>query len=636
MRSGMDLYVQMEDSELSIAACQGDFEAYEELVRRYGKELYAWSYIYSRKGQDRRRLLIESISKSWYQRNKPKDKAQLVELLFQTMYSTARMQYRAAAWNKISPSRSTTQDETTSQMIRDTDRLLLQKMNSLSFEERTMLLASYILGKTPAEFGDYTGIGEMRAAASLQQAKQMMNESSSFLNTFFEKDRKIVYVHEHENLEDALQQGLTDARAGRFSKRLMRTWGAAGVLVIGITIIILVVGLNPWGEKGIHEPLDRAGTRVVPDDRYWLSTVSSDRVAERRLQEGEAQYLGYVVEQNGLKLIIDGMMTQGESTMIWYTLTVKNGQEMPDKFSGYMYGSDSFNSGETIWTRTGNKIVQTESPSTIQGMMVFDSRHDIVHQTVPEEWVVIFNAADAERPESVISLSLTVPSVPSQKPELITVNQVFQLNNRSFMIKQAELAENYTKIVIESESRHEEDAALLHSLRLRLSNNDQSYLGLNGQLMNYETDAEGRTTLIYPPVHYLDYSGLSLVKDVGLVTITEEFKVDLDEGKLVGYPDHFNGDFKMKRSGDGSEIKLYFKDAGYINEEVLSSLEGVPNAQLVFDFYDAEGNYYASSGTGYEGEWRTYYIQDADYPQPITIPVVYEKVDEETLNIPLL
>ncbi|MFD2701789.1 hypothetical protein ACFSVM_15100 [Paenibacillus shunpengii] len=45
MRSGMDLYVQMEDSELSIAACQGDFEAYEELVRRYGKELYAWSYI---------------------------------------------------------------------------------------------------------------------------------------------------------------------------------------------------------------------------------------------------------------------------------------------------------------------------------------------------------------------------------------------------------------------------------------------------------------------------------------------------------------------------------------------------------------------------------------------------------------
>ncbi|WDH99088.1 sigma-70 family RNA polymerase sigma factor [Paenibacillus urinalis] len=635
MRSDMDLYLQMEDSELSIAACQGDIEAYEELVRRHGKELYAWSYIYSREEQVRRRLLIESISKSWCQRNKLKDEAQLVKLLFRTMYITARKQYRATAWNKISYSPSTVQDETTSQMTRDTDRLLSQKMNSLPFEERTMLQASYILAKMPAEFGKFTGIGEMRAAASLQQAKQMMKESSPSLNTFFEKDRMTVYAHEHENLEDALQQGLTDARAGRFSKRLRRTWGAAGVVVIGIAII-LVVGLDSWGGKGIHDPLNRAGTRVVPDDSYWLSTVSSDRVAERRLQEGDAQYLGYVAEQGGLKLIIDGMMTQGDSTLIWYTLTAKNGQVMPDKLSGYMYGSHSFNLSDTLRTRSGNEIVQTENPSTIQGMMIFDSLHDIVHQTVPEEWVVIFNAADAERPESVISLSLTVPSVPSQAHELITVNQEFELNHRSFMIKQAELTENYTKIVIEPESRQEEDAALLRSLRLRLGSNDQSYLGLNGQSMNYETDEEGRTTLIYPPVYYLDYSGLSLVKDAGLVTITEEFKVDLDEGKLVGYPDHFNGDFKMKRSGDGSEMKLYFKDAGYINEEVLSSLEGVPNGQLVFDFYDAEGNYYASSGTGYEGEWRTYYIQDGDYPQPITIPVVYEKLDEETLNIPLL
>lgn len=634
MRTGMDLYVHMDDSELSIAACQGDFEAYEELVRRYGKELYAWSYVYSGGGEGAKRLLAESIAKSWHLRNQLRDQAQLVNYIFKTMYAVAKKRrYGATAWNATLPP-VPAEYETPSQMIRDTDRLLSQKLNSLPFEELTMLLATYILDKTPAEIGEYTGIGERRATASLQQAKQAMDGSRAVLDALFEKDRRTVYSDEYY-LEDTVQQGLTDARAGKYAKRLRRRWGI-GAAIFSFTIILLVIGLNPWEEKGTHEPLNRAGTRVVPDNSYWLGTISSNRVAERRLQEGNAQYLGYVVEQNGLQLIIDGMMTQGESTMIWYTLSAKNGQVMPDKFSGYMHGKGSSIERDTMSNWSENEILQTEDPSTIQGMMVFDSLHDIVNQRVPEEWIVIFNAAASEQPESVTSLSLTVPSVPAQEPELIAVNQEFELNNRSFVIKEVELAENYTKVRIAPETRHEEDAALLHSLRLRLGSDDQSYLGLNGQSMNYEIDEEGHTTLIYPPVHYLDYSGLSLVKEGGLVTITEEFKVDLDKGRLVGYPDHFNGDFKMERLRDGSEIKLYFKDAGYINEEVLTSLEEVPNGQLSFEFYDAENNVHMSSGTSYEGEWRTYAIPNLDYKQPITIPVSYERVDKETLNIPLL
>ncbi|MEK5060634.1 hypothetical protein [Paenibacillus sp. FSL H7-0326] len=43
----MRTYTDLKDSELSIAACQGDFEAYEELIKRHSKKIYilAWTTV---------------------------------------------------------------------------------------------------------------------------------------------------------------------------------------------------------------------------------------------------------------------------------------------------------------------------------------------------------------------------------------------------------------------------------------------------------------------------------------------------------------------------------------------------------------------------------------------------------------
>ncbi|MCM3784714.1 sigma-70 family RNA polymerase sigma factor [Neobacillus mesonae] len=519
MTTDTNSYIHMSETELSTAAGQGDFDAYEELAERFSRDFYAWAYALIRNEEGARSVLADAIIQSWHGCKKLKAEGQLIKFMYRTMYGIAKK--RNAADMSFLP--DSTVQEYQAQMINDTYLLMSQSLNKMSFDVRAQVLLSCILNKTPAEIGKYTNIPKERVTANLIKAKQKLRDdlgmSPAMIDMFFKSDREFVNLYMKSHPQAAVRQGLTAAREGKYVMR-QRSW-AAGTAVIILGFVLLYAVYHPWEEKGAHDLLNREGTRVVPDDSYWLSGTGLDLVSRKHVEQGDVQRLGYAMEHKGLRLIIDGMMTQGTRTTIFYTLTAEDGGPLPDKVGGYMHDRGSIPSTASTSFVSGNRIVPSQDPSKMQGIMVFNRVSLMYDPSAVKEWSITFNTYTEDRQDSIASMTLIVPAEPYKEPELIMVNREFELHSRSFLIQQVELAQNYTKISIEAETNHQEDILMLRRLGISLSRDEiywPAYEGSND--VEYQQSGT-QFTLVYPPVYYLNYSDLSLyMENDGVMTLS--------------------------------------------------------------------------------------------------------------------
>ncbi|WDH99089.1 sigma-70 family RNA polymerase sigma factor [Paenibacillus urinalis] len=616
----MRTYTDLNDSELSITACQGDVEAYEEVVRRHGKKIYILAYITSRDNTAAQQLMTRSISKTWHHRSKIKAKDKMLNLLLKEIWGSAVSSNLNGADRAGKPDRpdiavTDVQEilqNTPGQMLNHRALVVEEALSRMGAEERTVFLLSYAARLDIQEMISYGFTSESQVERKRSEALQRINIhaekqketiSEAFLKQHFRKDHEALLSISEIELERGVQQGLDEAKTGKMAKRSISNrliWSVAAGLV-GLFLLGSIYQAAP----------EKPQEMETFDQSYWERTLKEDPISQQRLAEGDFVKIGKVLpEQNGLRLYVDGAMQTSDGLMLWYRLENTEGAAAPIPDRVILWsdvyrevGSEFDRDNMRMWgdgNRTFGKILL--SKHQMSSGTSLSSEHTIVFPAnVQEDDTDTYRWASFEVP---------VPDFEEKPVKHIEINQTFEIQDRSIHIDELRLTTDATIVQLGADSS---TIITMDQLNLPLlSVIEKSLMSMTGEGKDWIEGFGNETEWYFDSMYYDDYSEIRLsfhsISGMG-EQANPVIEVNTDTGEIVEAPEVYDGEIEITDVASDAFFYIFFPSS----EESSYTLD--------YQYSDAEGVSYFAQGIDQVGGRLAYKVTDYDYAQPLTFQI---------------
>ncbi|MCM3784715.1 hypothetical protein M3231_17255 [Neobacillus mesonae] len=604
----MTVYTDMKDSDLSAAAFEGDFNAYEELIRRNSKPMFLLASVTARRQEAGMGLMAHAISLTWQYRRKIKDEKKLLEFLYKQIWKSAE-KFSVAGEETANRSEALEVQEgvwqSSRQMMNHRSLIVEDTLSRMNAEQRTVFLLKYAAKLGQEETVMYGFRSEVQLEKRLIEALTMVFREAEeqkedigevFLLRHFEKEHEaITLLPDDKKMEAFIQQGLDEAKTGRTVKGRKRkriAWTAA----VTAAALFLISFIYQWVPGG-------AGEVQAFDQSYWESTLDRDSYSLERLKNGDYVPVGKVLpEENGIRLIIDGAMQTSDGLMLWYRLENTKGKEAPmledvvlwDEVN-HQIGIESDNmDGSTRMMKDGNKTYGKLAVSKLLSHVFLTSAQELI----------ITAFVDEGQDFRWATFEVTVPEFPVKPAIEIEVNQSFTIQGETFHIPYLWLTTNETLVEIKSDPANTASTEQLIDPTLQVTR--ESSLGREIEVKRGEYGSE--TVLYFDSIYYDDYTDLEL--QINGVRHFEKpadptIKINTDTGEIVEAPESFAEEVKVGEVDDAS-FYIYFNQSDDFNYSMENQ------------YLDAEGNIYFPQGNEWSSERVAFKLTDFDYAQPLT------------------
>ncbi|WIV19582.1 hypothetical protein QPK24_02200 [Paenibacillus polygoni] len=461
-------------------------------------------------------------------------------------------------------------------MISDRSLAMEESISTLKNELRSLFLLSYLFGWEKEKIAAHTDLTIQIVEKKQNEVISILNRSMSsrsgeisplFLDRHFEKERAAIASVERKLIRISIEKGLSPVGLKKGNKWRARTrkkaWflGMAGAILAGVLLLLFLTGfpksvsLDHSKDKLAPIP-DGQVTMIKADGSYFKKAAAQEETLLKRLESDSEQpkYLGYTVRQKGTRLTIDGMMTMGSETIIWYSLENEEGDRTPKVISGTL---DSDFGGSAGVLRDHRELT-TKVPSKVQGQIIFDRLDTFDYKPEMKQPLPAVLRLDVYLGSEKSDYTAYQIDIPGGEEDnfAITIKPNQQIGFGEYKITLTEV--NYTKYV--TEVKWESDPAnpkdidhlLEPMLLMKVEEGDRHFPSIR-------TSADGRT-IYFPTLVYEGYVNPTEFQISGALTALEnqEFIVNTDQGELLDAPASFDGTYEIEKDVDKGTITFHY------------------------------------------------------------------------------
>lgn len=462
------------------------------------------------------------------------------------------------------------------QMISDRSLAMEETVSTLKNELHSLFLLIYLFGWEKEKIAAHTDltiqIVEKKQNEIISILQRSMSSRSGeisplFLDRHFEKERAAIASVERELIRISIEKGLSPAGLKKGNKWIARkrkkAWflGMAGAIIAGVLLLFLTgfpnsVSLDHSKDKLASIP-DGQITMINADGSYFKKAAAQEETLLKRLESDSEQpiYLGYTVRQKGIRLTIDGMMTMGSETIIWYSLENEEGDGTPKVISGTL-DSDF---GDSAGVFRDHRELTTKVASKVQGQIIFERLDTFDYKPEMKQPLPAVLRLDVYLGPEKSDYTAYQIDIPGGEDDnfAITIKPNQQIEFGEYKITLTEV--NYTKYVTEvkweSDSANPKDIdhLLEPMLLMKVEEGDQHFPSIR-------TSADGRT-IYFPTLVYEGYVNPTEFQISGALTALEnqEFIVNTDQGELLDAPASFDGTYEIEKDVDKETITFHYK-----------------------------------------------------------------------------
>ncbi|WP_160035037.1 hypothetical protein [Paenibacillus sp. An7] len=461
------------------------------------------------------------------------------------------------------------------QMISDRSLAMEESISTLKNELRSLFLLSYLFGWEKEKIAAYTDLTIQIVEKKQNEIISILHRSMSshsgeisplFLDRHFENERAAIASMERELIRISIGKGLSPAGLNKGNKwrarKRKKVWflGMAGAIIAGVLLLFLTgfpksVSIDNSKDKFSSIP-DGQVTMIKADGSYFKKAAAQEVTLLKRLQSDSEQpkYLGYTVRQKGTRLTIDGMMTMGSETIIWYSLENEEGDGTPKVISGTL-DSDF---GDSAGVLRDHRELTTNVPSKVQGQIIFDRLDTFDYKPEMKQPLPAVLRLDVYLGPEKSDYTAYQIDIPGGEEDnvAITINPNQQIEFGEYKITLTEV--NYTKYVTEvkweSDSANPKDIdhLLEPMLLMKVEEGNRHFPAIR-------TSADGRT-IYFPALAYEGHVNPTEFQISGALTALEnqEFIVNTDQGELLDAPASFDGTYEIEKDVDKGTITFHY------------------------------------------------------------------------------
>ncbi|MET3851823.1 MULTISPECIES: DUF4179 domain-containing protein [unclassified Paenibacillus] len=415
-------------------------------------------------------------------------------------------------------------------------------------------------------------------------------------------------------LEEAVAAGLNRGKRIRRSRAIMRR----SAFFIGTVVVAVILGIgiafpqtyNPSGVSGLAAKL--LGREEVPD---YVEQLAGDRgILREALDDGKYQAVARTASYGGYQVTVDGMLTDLNHVVLFYTSSGAGERITPDSPSLFTLEYDPLNAIQFMAGSQQFKGV-TEEGGIYHDMIIFDLPSG---EKLPSEFYLAGRWRNEGSPVPNDEwLEVKIPVKVNRLAVLerdIDVNRTLDFDGQKIKVATVKQVVQQLDVFFQSDPSNTKRAEDIYELGMYRK----------GSYAAYKAFAMASNSVDWK-ISYLapDYeAGDSLVlTGKGLSTAFEGEKkmvINTTTKTLVQAPDSRLQLKSIERSGSFIRIRTAIK----------TPLQGMAYvARPKNDFKDAKGDVYSlpqdgeiHEGWHSSGEWSEYYfdIPDRQYAQPLT------------------
>lgn len=137
-----------------------------------------------------------------------------------------------------------------------------------------------------------------------------------------------------ENLDAAIRHGLDKGKSlrGKWQLRRGLAWTAGAAGTLAVCLLLLFIGQNAGLSVGLLSPTTASQNEVIPS--YVSSLMTSEM--ERAAEHGLYQPIGKSTEVAGTKVTVDGVLADGRTVVVFYSMVNPEDVKAVDNFYGYL------------------------------------------------------------------------------------------------------------------------------------------------------------------------------------------------------------------------------------------------------------------------------------------------------------
>lgn len=531
------------------------------------------------------------------------------------------------------------------QMVSDRSLILEESLSALKPELCSLFLLSYLFGWEEDKIAANTGLllqtvsekqnkvlGVLSSKLNAKLNSDSLGISEIFLKQHFEQEQAIVYRVTSDFIRPYIDKGITPAGLkkgqelkGRKRKRIWM-YSLAGVVAAGMLLLFLAGSNDPLADVP-----DGQLSIVQADSSYFKEVAVQNEVLLKRLNSvsDQPEFLGYSVRKNGIRLTIDGMMTMGSETVLWYTLENEEGDETPKIIEGTLESAKD--TEETSWMGVieGHQVLLTDSSSKVHGQIVFlrkDQDFNFTsHLSQPQASELTLNVymlKAVEQRSDQISFQFELPAGEDDNSMMtIEPNQRIEIEDYAITLTEVNLTKYVTEVKWEPDPANPKiiEELLNPSLIVKKGNTVQNWSSV-------KTSEDGRT-IYFPTLAYEDSSSFTFQID-GIFTElgNTEFVVDTDKGEFIDTPDVFKGTYEVVKNAEAGTTTLRY-----------TALDQQDWLFLKNQYVDESGNSYDVFEKKREGNTFSYTISNDEYTQPIHFMMMDNSSNQitQTAEVPI-
>ena len=525
------------------------------------------------------------------------------------------------------------------QMVSDRSLALEESLSKLKTELRSWFLLTYLFGWENERIAAYTDSTIPIVEDKQKEAFSLLHRnmpphigeiSPLFLDRHFERERAVLSSVTKEFIRCYIEKGLSPAGLKKGNKIRRRTrkkaWflGMAGMITAAIILLFISGFPKSFLQDNVKDMLasipDGQVSTIEADISYFKEAAAQEETLLKRLNSAMGQseyhrfqpeYLGYTVRQKGIRLTIDGMMTMGSETIIWYSLENEEGDETPKIIDGTMDSIPSDEFGGSIGIIRNHRELTTDSPSKVQGQIIFerlDTSDFEPELKQPQPALLKLDVYLGQKQSNYTVYQIEIPAGEDDDFSIVRgINERIEIDGYTITLTEVK----YTKYV--TEVKWEPDPAnpkvidqLLEPILLMKTGEEER------KFPSVRTSADGRT-IYFPTLAYEGYLNPTEFRISGALTALEkqEFIVNTDQGELIDAPESFDGTYKIEKDVDKGTITFHYTVADQENWVFLKN-----------QYTDDSGSQHDALEKERVKNQFSYTFSDQEYSQPLHFSVM--------------
>ncbi|WP_454192704.1 hypothetical protein [Paenibacillus sp. Marseille-Q7038] len=472
------------------------------------------------------------------------------------------------------------------QMISDRSLALEDSISKLKNELHSTFLLTYLFSWEKERIAAYTDStiqivekkqNEVISIFHRSMSSRFGESSPLFLERHFEKERAVITSVERKFIRFYIEQGLSPAGL-KMGKKLRwrtrkKTWflSIAGLIIAAIFLLFISGFPNLLLQDTVKDKLasipDGQVTTIEADGSYFKEAAAQEAALLKRLNSTMGQseylryqpeYLGYTVRQKGVRLTIDGMMTMGSETIIWYSLENEEGDETPKIISGT---TDSIHLDEfsgSIGIIRNHRELTTDSPSKVQGQIIFqrkDTSDFELELKQPQPALLKLDVYLGSEKSDYTAYHIEIPAGEADDSSIIRgMNKRIEIDGYTIILTEVKYTKYVTEVMWKPDPANPKviDQLVDPTLRMKIGEQEREFPGVR-------TSTDGRT-IYFPTLAYEGHFNPTEFRISGALTALEnqEFIVDTDQGELIDAPTSFDGTYELEKDEERGTLTFHY------------------------------------------------------------------------------